>query len=537
MASSSVVAPLEVERFEPAPAGDFVAGGRMLRGPLPLRTISLGAVGSVLMLVGSLGAGGILIHDPILGSGPLSILRYGHGQDFAAGMLYLGFGLLVWAWVRLGRGVLAGLVGSRGVLLATAAWIAPILIAPPLFTRDVYSYLAQGLLALHGLDPYRVGPAALTGPIVANVHWFWQTTPAPYGPLFIGIAKVVVLFFGDSVIASVIVMRLVLLSGLALLVFALPGLVHRLGGRLPVALWLVVASPITVIHLVGGPHNDMLMIGLLAMGTLQMLERKHTAGIALVTLAMAIKATAGLALPFLVWIWASRLSGGLWQRFGRAVVPAIAVFGMVFGSCMALAKVGFGWIPALSAPSMLVNYLSAPTGVGQAVHGVVAVFIHVGRTDFIDVTRTLGSILFVGVTVRQWWLARHGGTEAVRRAAIVLFAGALLSPTTLPWYLSWGMALACALPWSRRGLAVVVGASVGLILAFYPNGEQAMYNWPLVAVAIGASCLAAVSLLRFDPLGLTGVLPYKPPWLYTGDAGSTSVFSPTPERKADRASE
>jgi alpha-1,6-mannosyltransferase len=332
-------------------------------------------------------------------------------------------------------------------------------------------------------------------------------------------------------------MRLVLLSGLAMVVFALPGLVHHLGGRLPVALWLVAAGPITVIHLVGGPHNDMLMIGLLAMGTLQMLERKHLAGIALVTLAMAIKATAGLALPFLVWLWASRLDGGLWQRFARAVVPAVTVFGVVFGSSMALAKVGFGWIPALSAPSMLVNYLSAPTGAGQAVHAVVAVFVHVGRAEFIKVTRTLGSILLVAVAVRQWWLARHGGTEAVRRAAIVLFAGALLSPTTLPWYLSWGMALACALPWSRSGLAAVAGASVGLVLAFYPNGEQAMYNWVLVAVAIAAAWLAAQSLLRFDPLGLSELLPYKPPWLYSVNAGRIWVFNPTPERNADKAFE
>lgn len=527
MASNSVVVPLEVESPEPAPVGDFVSGGRILGGPLPLRTIALGAIGSLLILVGSLGAGGILVHDPILGSGPLSVLRYGHGKYLAGGVLYLGVGLLVWAWVRLGRGVLADLVGSRAVLLTAAVWMTPLLIAPPLFTRDVYSYLAQGLLALHGLDPYHIGPAALTGPIVENVHWFWQTTPAPYGPLFIGIAKVVVLLFGDNVIASVIAMRLVLLSGLALLIFALPGLVRHLGGRLPVALWLAVACPITVLHLVGGPHNDLLMIGLLAMGTLLTLERKHSSGIALAAMAMAIKATAGLALPFLVWLWAARLEGGLWQRFWRAAVPAVAVFGTVFGSCMALAKVGFGWLPALQAPSMLVNYLSAPTGVGQAVHAVVAMFVHVDRTGFVEVSRMLGSLLFVAIAARQWWRARHGGTDAIRRAAFVLFAGALLSPTTLPWYLSWGMALACALPWRRRAIAVVVAASVGLILAFYPNGEQAMYNWPLVAVALFAAWLAAQSLLRFDPLGLGELFSRKPRWLYSFDSrGADSPASP-----------
>ncbi|QUH01252.1 polyprenol phosphomannose-dependent alpha 1,6 mannosyltransferase MptB [Saccharopolyspora erythraea] len=478
-------------------------GGRGLRGPLPLRTIALGAIGSLLLLAGSFGAAGVLVHDPILGSGPLSAMRYGHGKDLATAVVYLGFGLLVWAWVRLGRGVLARLVDSRGVLLATAAWLTPMLAAPPLFTRDVYSYLGQGLLALHGIDPYAVGPSTLTGPIPDNVHPTWQTTPAPYGPLFMGVAKGVILMAGDGMISSVIVMRLVLLCGLGMLIFALPGLVRHLGGRLPVALWLAAASPMTVVHLVGGPHNDMLMIGLLAVGTLLILDGKHAGGLALATMAMAIKATAGLALPFLVWVWASHLTGPRWQRFARAVVPALALFAVVFGACMALAKVGFGWLPALSAPGMIVNYLSTPTAVGQAAFGLASLFFDADYGAFVSAGRSLGSVVLVGILVWQWWQARDGGTEAVRRAAIVLFAGALLSPVVLPWYLTWGMALACALPWSPRALSYVVGASVALVLAYSPDGEQAMYNWPLMAVGICAAFLGALSLVRFDPLGFS----------------------------------
>lgn len=481
---------------------DAPNSGRAPRGPLPLRTIVLGGIGTVLVLLGSVGAAGVLVHDPILQPGPLSALRYGHGKYLASAIVYLGFGLLVWAWVRLGRGVLAGLVGSRGVLLATMAWIAPLLIAPPLFTRDVYSYLAQGLLALHGLDPYSVGPSALTGAIPDNVHPFWQTTPAPYGPLFIGVAKGVILLAGHGVISSVILMRFVLLSGLVMLIFALPGLVRHLGGSLPVALWLAAASPMTVVHLVGGPHNDMLMIGLLAVGTLLVLNGRHAGGITLVTLAMAIKATAGLALPFLVWIWASRLTGTRWQRFAKAVAPALTVFVAVFGSCMVLAKVDFGWLPALSAPSMIVNYLSAPTGLGQLAQHTLGVFLGVPSGVFVDIGRTLGGIALVAVLGWQWWQAREGGADAVRRAAIVLFAGAMLSPTTLPWYLTWGMALAAALPWNRRTLCYVVGASVVLVLAYYPDGETALYNWPFMAAGLAAAVLAAVSLVRFDPLGL-----------------------------------
>lgn len=474
---------------------------------MPTRTIALGAVGSVLILLGSLGAGAVLVHDPLLSSTPLSAMRYGHGKYLAAGVVYLGFGLLVWAWVRLGRGVLAGLVGSRAVLAAAAAWIAPLLVAPPLFTRDVYSYLAQGLLALQGFDPYAVGPSVLTGPIPDNVHPFWQTTPAPYGPLFIGLSQALVLLTGDSVIVSVIAMRLLLLSGLVLVVFALPGLIRHLGGNLPVALWLVAAGPLTVVHLVGGPHNDLLVIGLLAVGVLLVLEKRHAGGIAMVSLAMGIKATAGLALPFLVWVWASRLQGSLGQRFARAVIPAVSVFAAVFGACMVLAEVDFGWLPALSAPSLLLNYTSIPTGLGQLAHALVAVFVDVGPGWFIDTFRTLGAALLATLLVWQWWRARDGGTGAVRRAALMLFIGAVLAPTTLPWYLTWSLPIAAAVPWTRRNLSYFVGGSVVLVLGYYPDGETALYNWPFMAVAQGAAVLAAVSLHRFDPLDLNETFP------------------------------
>lgn len=480
-------------------------------GPLPLRTIVLGAIGAVLLLLGSIGAAGVLVHDPVLSSGPLSAMRYGHGKDISGAVVYVGFGLLVWAWVRLGRGVLAGLVHSRGVLLATTVWITPLLIAPPLFTRDVYSYLGQGLLALYGLDPYAIGPAALTGPIPDNVHWFWQTTPAPYGPLFIGISKGVILVAGDGMISSVIAMRLVLLGGLVMLVLSLPGLVHHLGGRLPVALWLAAASPMTVVHLIGGPHNDMLMIGFLAVGTLLVLDGRYLWGIALVTMAMGIKATAALALPFLVWIWASRLTGPLWQRFLRAVVPSLGVFVPVFGACMLLAKVGFGWISALSAPGMFVNYLSAPTGLGQAAHSIASLFAdEVPGWPFIEAGRAIGAVALVGIIGWHWWHARHGGPDTIRRAAIVLAFGALLSPTMFPWYLTWGLTLAAALPWGRRALTFVVGASVVLVLAYYPDGEVALYNWPFMGASLAVAVLAGLSLIRFDPLNFRRFLSSEP---------------------------
>ena len=193
-------------------------------------------------------------------------------------MVYAGYALLVWAWVRLGRQVLAGRVGTRPVLVAAACWIAPMLLAPAMFTRDVFSYLAQGAIALARAttrSPWR-RPCWARSELIENVHPFWQDQPAPYGPLFILLAKGVVWLTGTHVVRGRAASPGWCSSpGSALLVWALPGLVRHLGGRLPVAAWMLLAGPLTVVHLVGGPHNDLLMIGFLAAGTLLVLDARH----------------------------------------------------------------------------------------------------------------------------------------------------------------------------------------------------------------------------------------------------------------------
>ncbi|RZS43693.1 alpha-1,6-mannosyltransferase [Herbihabitans rhizosphaerae] len=474
--------------------------------PFPYRTTILGLVGSLMILLGGLGAAGILVHDPILGNGPLSWLRYGHGQMLATGVLYLGFGFVVWAWVRMGRYVLAGDVDTRSVLIAAGCWIAPLIIAPPVFTRDVFSYLGQGTLPLYGYDPYEVGPIVLDLPaVVQNVHEFWQTTPAPYGPMFILVAKAVAWISGSNMILGVILMRLAMSTGIVLVLISLPGLVRHLGGKLSVATWLAIASPMTVVHLIGGPHNDSLMLGFLAAGTLLVLNRHHVLGIALVTAAMGVKPTAALALPFLIWVWAGHLKSTQWRNFARAMVLGVSTFVVTFGAITLVAGVNLGWLPALRAPAMIVNWLSLPTAVGEFFYWLTDFVVDVDKTPFIVVTRIIGALLFFYIAIRQWWAARHGGVEAVRRMTLVLFAIAVLSPATLPWYLTWGLVIAAAMPWQPRQLVYVVTGSVFLVLVYSPAGEDLLYNWPFIISAIGVSLLAGQSLRKADPLRLFSV--------------------------------
>ncbi|WP_250557616.1 polyprenol phosphomannose-dependent alpha 1,6 mannosyltransferase MptB, partial [Pseudonocardia lacus] len=471
-------------------------------GDPPRRPLLLGLLASLMMVIGGFGAGGVLVHDPVLTNSPLGFWRYGHGSQLAAILIYSGVALMAWAWVQLGRDVLARRVGGRAVLTTALVWSVPMLFSPPLFTRDVFSYLAQGGLPLAGFDPYAVGPEAMPGVFTENVHYFWQNTPAPYGPLFILIAKGVTALVGDNVILGVVLMRLTMLPGLALLIWALPELTRRLGGRVPLALWIAVANPVMVIHMIGGGHNDLLVVGMLAAGALVALRGAPASGIAIVAAAMAVKASAGIALPFLVLVWAAQLTGSPRSRLLRAIAYGVGVFVVVFAASTFAAGVNLGWLPALSAPSMIVNWMSIPTAVGEFLHTLTAIFVDVGKQPFIDIARIVGGALLLWIICRLWWKARDDQPLAVHRAGTALLLVAVLSPATLPWYLSWGMALLAMVAWSRRGLTAMVFVSLMLIIVYYPNGEDALYNWPYLLGCALVAALAAVSLHRPDPLRL-----------------------------------
>lgn len=430
-----------------------------------------GVFGAVMLALGGLGAGAIVRRDPLLSGTILNAIRYGHGHDLAFMVLFAGLGLMVLSWVRLGRMVLKGELGGRSVALAAAAWTTPLIIAPPLYSRDIYSYLAQGAVALRGYDPYTHGASVLDLPLRGNVAGLWQETPSPYGPLFLLLGKGTVFLTGDNVILGAIFMRIAVLAGLVLLAWAIPGLTRHLGGRASIAMWLTVANPLVVALGIGGAHNDILMVGLMAVGVLKVLDRKHLTGFAFIALAVAVKATALLVAPFLVWVWAARLTGSARHRFLTAAAAAGAVFVVTFTAATVVAGVDLGWINVLRSQGPLLTWMSLPCAAAEILYYSIGQHIPgFTRLGFLAVFRAAGLVVLAGVLVRQWWLAREGGVEAVRRATIALLAATLLAPSVLPWYFTWALALAAAFAWKERGIAVLAGVSVWMVLVTLPDG-------------------------------------------------------------------
>lgn len=192
------------------------------------RPAKLGLLGSVLITLGGLGAGSTRQHDPLLESIHMSWLRFGHGLVLSSIVLWTGVGLMLIAWLGLGRRVLAGDATEFVMKATTGFWLAPLLVSVPVFSRDTYSYLAQGALLRDG-GPLRRRPGRQSKHLVGQRQSHLVDHDRPYGPAFILVAKLITVLVGNNVVAGTMLLRLCMLPGLALLIWATPRVARHLG--------------------------------------------------------------------------------------------------------------------------------------------------------------------------------------------------------------------------------------------------------------------------------------------------------------------
>ena len=464
------------------------------------RPALLGFLGAALITTGGLGAGSTKQHDPLLESLHLSWLRYGHGLVLSSVLLWIGVALMLSAWLWLGRRVLAGDASEYTMVASAAFWLAPLLLSVPLFSRDTYSYLAQGALLRDGFDPYAVGPIDNPNALLDNVSPIWTITTAPYGPAFIMIAKLITMLVGNHVIAGTMLLRLCMLPGFALLIWATPRIARHIGANVPIALWICALNPLVIIHLMGGVHNEMLMVGLMAAGIALTLNSRHLAGITLIAVGVAVKATAGLALPFMVWVWMRHLCERRGYRplraFAAAAGTSVVIFVAVFAVLSGVAGVGLGWLTALAGSVKIINWLSVPTAAANLIHAIAGLFFPVSFYAVLQVTRAVG-IAIVGVALPLlWWRFRHDDREALTGIAWAMLVVVLFAPAALPWYYSWPLAVLAPLAQSRWAVAAIAAFSTWIMVIFKPDGAHGMYSWPHVLLATAVAFFAWRTLNR-----------------------------------------
>lgn len=496
-----------------------------------------GTVGSLFLALGSLGAGAAPVINPVQ---DLPVLRlFTRIPTVSLAIAFSGMGILVLSWLMLGRFArpASARLASQGQLARTIAmWVAPLLLIPPLFSRDVYSYLAQSEIVHRGMDPYTLGPAQALGvadPLTAGVANMWRETPAPYGPLLLRLGGWLAPIGGNDIVTGVLLQRGLALVGVVLIVWAVPRLARRFGVQPVTALWLGAANPLLIFHFIAGAHNDALAIGLMVAGLEVGIRRLPVRvkgdspppmakgellciglGVAIITLGAAVKVPALLALPFFAVMVARRWHGSI-KDLVRAGVPMALLFGAVLVAVSYGTGLGFGWIGALGTPGLVRSWIS-PTAELANLTGVLGIALGLGNhTDaLVPIIGALGYLVTAFVTVKFLWASFKWRYRPIIGLGVALGAAMILQINLQPWYVLWAVIpLAAAAGTSRFRVAATV-VSAGLPFLLPPTGSTFDGHAYILPWAYGAAVLVTLGGLawvyRLSPLLLSRTSPERP---------------------------
>jgi alpha-1,6-mannosyltransferase len=266
-----------------------------------------------------------------------------------------------------------------------------------------------------------------------------------YGPVFTAFSYLLA-----SVSIAVSVFSYKAIAAVASLV--LVGVVWRcarLRGLDPVrSAALVGLNPLLVLYGVGGGHNDLLMLLAVAGALYAVLAGRPRSGGALAMVAIGVKLTAGLLLPFVV------ANGGPRRGRGRRDLLLGAAVGFALIAALSFAVFGSGAFHLLATVRQ-----SQSEGDWKSIPGVIS-----GRLGMATVGHLAGYVLAAAfVIVSAWlvWRVWRQTIDWIDGAAWSTLALLIASSSLLPWYVAWMLPLA-ALARDRR-LWLVAVAMTGIV--------------------------------------------------------------------------
>ncbi len=472
------------------------------------RTAILGLVGSAAIVVGSV-LGGQSFETHLAGAWFFG-MPGGLFGSYAANStlppivsLALVFGGLI-LLTRVWLGFLRHLKRNPGfpvkrVVLVVVIWAVPLLLAPPLFSRDVYTYAAQGEMVSHHINPYSYGPNVLGAtPFNEMADAVWSGTESPYGSTFLTVDGALDQASGHQILPDLVLLRLLELAGIALVALATPTLARTLKRDPAHAVLIGAGSPLVLLSLIAGAHNDALMVGLLMAG-LAVAKRFGTVpGVILCALAAGVKSPALLGVLFLGWVWAGPAASTRRRIAHTAAAGLIALATMETLSLVA--GTGWGWVRTTTTADASFTGVTPVNVVARA----VSIVSHIAQVPISTMTvRPVFSILglLIAIYVGYRLLMRSPQDGVVRCLGLTLLVLALLGPIVWAWYVTWGViVLAPAAVGRLRTVLIVISTfwAFAGVTSVHNIYMRMLHSFVLTDLLLVAMLLA----VAITPLGL-----------------------------------
>ncbi|MGO1984989.1 polyprenol phosphomannose-dependent alpha 1,6 mannosyltransferase MptB [Corynebacterium casei] len=445
----------------------------------------IGAVGALMIGLGGLGAGALPVVGNPFGGLPFGQLM-GRMLVTSSALVLIGVGLIVIAWVLMapmaGNQLRASSCTPRHSITRTQvwgtffAWTLPIIATAPLFTQDIYSYIANGSIVVQGMDPYSAGPVQLLGAdndLARSVPFIWANSPSPYGPVALGIAGIISVITSDSIVAAVILHRVASILGVIAAGWAISRLAVRCRVAPSSALWLGILNPLSILHLIGGIHNESIMLGFALVGmelALRGIDKLQAStslsmssawpawlliigGGVLISAAGMVKVTGFTGLGFagmaLARFFAQRLNLKPYLAISSAAGILLAVLLATIAAFTVLSGIGLGWITGQGGAVSIRSWLSVSTDVGVA-SGFMGMMLGLGdHTEAIlSVTRAVGIVVAAAFMVRMLFATFRGVMHPIGGLGVSTLVLVVLFPVVHPWYILWAIFPLAA--WANR---------------------------------------------------------------------------------------
>lgn len=384
---------------------------------------------------------------------------------------------------------------TRAVLLTAALWFVPVLLGPPLLSSDVYSYAAQGEMVTKGFDPTSEGMYRLqTGEYVSRVDPIWRKPAVGngYGPVQMGVAAIAATVTNHHALDTVLALRIVAALGVALAAWGLLQIARNVGLDPPTALALAIANPIVVLHIVGGGHNDGLLMGLLFAGIALTMRGRWWWGVTLLAMAAAVKLPAAAALPYLAWCRPGPRAD--WRVRLRSIASTAAASVGVIIAWSVVVGVSLGWINSMrNAATLSKGTLAITTQLGYIVSDSINSVGLTTNSDFwIDAFRMVGMAAIGAIAV--WLLLRSTTIGPLRATGLCMLAMVVLGPVVWPWYFAPAIAMLAVTDLGRwrASLMVLTATFACEVFPSTPGGTVPDHNHlasTLVILGIGALAL------------------------------------------------
>lgn len=470
----------------------------------------IGTVGALLLALGGLGAGALpVVENPYL-SYPFGSFM-GRMLQTSTMLCFVGVGLLVLAWILIAPYTGALFLKTQrhtplipvGMLNRTLlAWTLPLLATAPMFTQDIYSYIANGNIVRQGLDPYSGGPVDILGSsneLARSVPFIWAHSPSPYGPVSLGLAAVISTITNDHIALAVLGHRILSLLGIIACAWALVHLSRRCKVAPQAALWLGVLNPLTILHLVAGIHNESVLLGLLLVGLelgLRGVDRINLHGLDraswwwigasgfLISCAGMVKVTGfiglgftGMAIARAIYHRRQRKAANKCTFWSSALPVVQAAFIQIIILLISVAVVtlatgiGLGWITGQGGAVTIRSWMSLSTSVG-VIAGAISMMLGLGdHTEAILSITRLAILALAGAFMIRMLLGTYRGTiSAIGGLGVATFILVLCFPVVHPWYALWAILPLSA--WANRSIFRITVTVYSTIISFFvlPRG-------------------------------------------------------------------